>query len=148
MTLEPILCGSDTMSSVADEIREAIFQSGLVPSNPYGLDPFTEQCKKNFKRTFENNDLEIVPIISGTASNSLAISTICNIDSGILCHNQSHIYKDECGAPEFLSGGGKLIPVNSSDGKLNSKLIEKKLNILKNNHFKRIVKGVSIHTIM
>jgi threonine aldolase len=36
----------------------------------------------------------------------------------ILCHEESHVQMDECGAPEFFSGGAKLLPVKGFGGKL------------------------------
>ena len=36
----------------------------------------------------------------------------------IYCHKLSHINTDECGAPEFYTGGGKLIALQGIDGKI------------------------------
>jgi threonine aldolase len=36
----------------------------------------------------------------------------------ILCHEESHIQMDECGAPEFFTGGAKLLPIEGFAGKL------------------------------
>ncbi|HEX3582326.1 MAG TPA: beta-eliminating lyase-related protein, partial [Thermoanaerobaculia bacterium] len=36
----------------------------------------------------------------------------------VFCHEDAHIQRDECGAPEFFSGGAKLIPIAGADGKL------------------------------
>jgi hypothetical protein len=42
---------------------------------------------------------------------SLALAQLCRSFHGIICHEQSHIETDECGAPEFFSGGSKLLPM-------------------------------------
>ncbi len=145
MKLKPILCGTDTLSTVTKEIMESIVISGNTASNPYGDDIFTKKCRSTIKKIFEKNDLEIFPTITGTASNSLAISTICNSHGGIICHENSHINKDECGAPEFFSNGGKLITIESKNGKLNSLKIKNKLNSFdKKSHYKTIIQGVSV----
>ena len=36
----------------------------------------------------------------------------------IYCHQLSHINTDECGAPEFYTGGGKLVTLNGIKGKI------------------------------
>jgi threonine aldolase len=36
----------------------------------------------------------------------------------IYCHKLSHINMDECGAPEFYTGGGKLVALQGIDGKI------------------------------
>jgi threonine aldolase len=36
----------------------------------------------------------------------------------VLCHADSHIATDECGAPEFFGGGLKLIGLSGQDGKV------------------------------
>ena len=46
---------------------------------------------------------------TGTAANALALAHITAPWGGVLCHAESHIVTDECGAPEFFGGGLKLI---------------------------------------
>ncbi len=124
-----ILIGTDTISGIAPEILEAIIAASKVQSLPYGNDIFTKQSKKIISRIFEKEVIEIIPMMSGTASNSLALSTFLRSYGSILCHSESHITKDEGGAPEFFSGGGKLLNIINSSGRLNSKDIDSKLKL-------------------
>ncbi len=145
MSLFPIYCGSDTMSSVAPKISKAISEAGKINSLPYGDDDYTKKCKEKIRKVFRNQELEICPIISGTASNALAISTICNSFGGLICHENSHINKDECGAPEFFSNGAKLITINTKNGKLNNENLKKKFDKFNTiSNFKKKIQGVSI----
>ena len=48
--------------------------------------------------------------------NALALSAICNSYHGILCHPVSHVETDEANAPEFFTGGAKLIHVGGNRG--------------------------------
>ena len=66
-------------------------------------------------------DLKVMYVSSGTAANSIALSAICPPYGGILCSNTAHIGGDECGAPEFFTGGAKLIPIPSNNGLINEK---------------------------
>jgi threonine aldolase len=36
----------------------------------------------------------------------------------VFCHEMSHINTDECAVPEFFTGGARLIPIASDDGKI------------------------------
>ena len=42
----------------------------------------------------------------------------------IYCHKLSHINTDECGAPEFYTGGGKLVPLTGIMGKITDKELD------------------------
>ncbi|MER9001900.1 hypothetical protein NKH58_29685 [Mesorhizobium australicum] len=35
---------------------------------------------------------------------------------GIFCMEGAHVYYDECAAPEFFTGGAKLLGLRSEDG--------------------------------
>jgi threonine aldolase len=55
---------------------------------------------------------------TGTAANALALAHCTPPWGAVYCHAQAHINADECGAPEFFSNGGKLVPVPGEHGKL------------------------------
>jgi threonine aldolase len=63
-------------------------------------------------------DLEIFPLATGTAANSLAIAAMTPPWGGVFCHEDAHIQRDELGAPQFFSAGAKLIPLPGAMGKL------------------------------
>ena len=42
----------------------------------------------------------------------------------IYCHRFSHINTDECGAPEFYTGGAKLVNIYGVDGKITAKELD------------------------
>ncbi len=130
MNRKKIFIGTDTISGIAPQILDAISIASDIKTPPYGNDIFTEKCKNIISNIFEKKDLEIIPMMSGTASNSLALSSFLRSYGSILCHSDSHIYKDEGGAPEFFSGGGKLHTISNNSGRLNSKDITEKLNQL------------------
>jgi threonine aldolase len=60
----------------------------------------------------------VFPVVNGTAANSLALATLVPSHGAVLCHDDAHIWVDECGAPEFFSHGAKLVPIEGHDGKL------------------------------
>ncbi len=145
MYKEKILIGTDTTSGIAPQILDAIAQATHIKTLPYGNDIFTEECKNIVKNVFETSDLEIIPMVSGTASNSLALSSFLRSYGGIICHSDAHINKDEGGAPEFFSGGGKLLTISNSLGRIKAQDLKKKIDEI---NFKRksssLISGVSI----
>jgi threonine aldolase len=55
---------------------------------------------------------------TGTAANALALAHLTPPWGAVLCHADSHIATDECGAPEFFGGGLKLIGLSGQNGKV------------------------------
>jgi threonine aldolase len=45
----------------------------------------------------------------------------------VVCHEDSHLHTDECGAPEFYSGGAKLLTLAGDNGKLNARAVAARL---------------------
>ena len=100
---------SDTTAPAHPAILDALGRAneGFAPS--YGADPVSARVKAQLCELFET-DLDVVFTTSGTASNALALSVLCPPDSMVLCHDEAHIHRDERGAPEFFTKGGKLLP--------------------------------------
>ena len=67
--------------------------------------------RERFRETFET-DLEVFPVATGTAANSLSIAQLAPAYGAIFCHQEAHLHADECGGPEFYSGGAKVIPLS------------------------------------
>ncbi|WP_300378028.1 low specificity L-threonine aldolase [Henriciella sp.] len=99
---------SDTSAPAHPAVLEAMARvnSGTEPS--YGNDSVSKHLREVLARTLETEDFEFWLCASGTASNALALSCFCPPTGAVLCHEESHIARDERGAPEFFSGGGKL----------------------------------------
>ena len=145
MSKSRILIGTDTISGVAPQLLEAISKASKIKTLPYGNDVFTKDCEETVKNIFEKNDLEIVPMMSGTGSNSLALSSFLRSYGSVICHIESHINKDEGGAPEFFSGGGKLINISNSLGRLKAEDILTKIEEINfKGRLNPVLSGVSI----
>ena len=128
MNDKAILMGTDTISGVAPEILDSIISASRVKTLPYGNDIYTKECKEIICKVFEKENLEIIPMMSGTASNSLALSSFLQSYGSIICHDEAHINNDEGGAPEFFSGGGKLLSMGDNSGKLKAKQLKIKID--------------------
>ncbi len=145
MTKNKIFIGTDTVSGIAPQLFEAVSKAAELKTPPYGNDVFTKECKKVVKNIFEKNDLEIIPMFSGTAANSLALSSFLRSYGCVICHSDAHINKDEGGAPEFFSGGGKLITISNSLGRIKAQDLLNKIDEIKfKGKSSPVISGVSI----
>ena len=108
---------SDTTAPAHPALIDAIAAANRDFAPSYGADPLTAKVEARLKEIFET-DLKLVFAVSGTASNSLALSVLCPPHGAILCHDEAHIHRDERGAPEFFTGGGKLIPLKGDHAKI------------------------------
>jgi threonine aldolase len=108
---------SDNAAGVCPEAWEALAEAnrGFAPS--YGADVSTARARQRIAEIFET-DCEVHFVFNGTASNALALGTLARSHESVLCHEMAHVDTDECGAPEFFSGGSKLLPLPGPRGKL------------------------------
>ena len=96
---------------------DAVLKANEGDSTPYGNDQISTELQDKFSEIFEK-EVIVFPTASGTAANALALSTMTPSFGNIYCHRLSHINVDECGAPEFYTGGAKLINLNGINGKI------------------------------
>ncbi|HCP01410.1 MAG: low specificity L-threonine aldolase [Alphaproteobacteria bacterium] len=108
---------SDNVAGALPEVVAAVTEAASVGAMPYGSDPWTERVSVRLREVFECN-LWAFPVATGTAANALALSAICPPFGTVLCHPMSHANTDECGAPEFYTGGAKLQLVGGPDGRI------------------------------
>lgn len=107
---------SDNNAVVHPEVLEAISRANQGHVVGYGDDPYTESAVKKFREHF-GEDVEVFFAFNGTAANVLSLQALTRPFHAVLCPEMSHIYTDECGAPEKFTGC-KLIPLKAPMGKL------------------------------
>jgi threonine aldolase len=108
---------SDNVTGIAPEILAAIAAANAGTAASYGADAVTERVARRVAELFEH-EVAVFPVATGTAANALALASLTPVWGAIYCHEVSHIQIDECGAPEFFSGGAKLLPLPGADAKL------------------------------
>ena len=114
---------SDNTSGIAPEILQALADANVGGAAPYGNDSVTAEVNARLQDVFETG-LDVFPVATGTAANSLALAAMSPPWGAIYCHREAHINTDECGAPEFYSAGAKLIPLAGGHGKLTPDTLE------------------------
>ena len=109
--------GSDNQTGASSQVLEMLTVANSGFTHGYGDDHWCAQATEDLKKVF-SCDLEVYFVATGTAANSLALSCLVQPWETMLCHHQAHILQDESTAPEFFSGGARLIPISQKAGKL------------------------------
>ncbi|MEZ0370968.1 MAG: low specificity L-threonine aldolase [Candidatus Sericytochromatia bacterium] len=116
---------SDNNAGIDPVIFQALAAANSEHAVGYGADAWTERMQQAFCTVF-GPQARAYPVLTGTGANVLSLSALLAPYEAVLCSRMSHLYVDECGAPErFL--GTKLIPVAARDGKLAVADLEKEL---------------------
>lgn len=110
-------CSDNTAGASPQVLRALEAAAAAGNAMPYGNDDWTARVEKRLQKVFET-DLAAFPVATGTAANVLSLSVMCPPYGVIYCHEAAHIQVDECGAPEFYTGGAKLLALPGADGKL------------------------------
>jgi threonine aldolase len=98
-------------------------------SAAYGDGTLDKAVYQRFSEIFER-EVAVFFVATGTAANALSL-TAYNKPGGIsFCHRESHVIEDECGAPEYFSGGSRLHAVDGALGKMDPANLEAALNRL------------------
>lgn len=118
---------SDNSSGVPAAILEALARAndGFAPG--YGADAIMERVRARIRAIFEAPEAAVHLVATGTAANALSLATFCPPWGAVYCHRVAHIEEDECGAPEFYTGGAKLVLMGGEHGKINPQELDIKL---------------------
>src|SRR5882672_67355 len=108
---------SDNTAAVSAEILQALGAANQGVALAYGADRWSESLDAAFGKFF-GREVRVFAVSSGTAANSLALATLCPPWGTVLTHAEAHIERDECGAPEFFTGGAKLSLVGGAGAKI------------------------------
>ena len=110
---------SDNTAGIAPEILAALGAANTGYALGYGNDAWTQRVERRFAEIFER-EVAVFLVPTGTAANALAIAHLSPPWGAVLCHAESHIATDECGAPEFFGGGLKLIGLKGEGAKVSA----------------------------
>ena len=108
---------SDNESGASQQVLDTLLAANVGASPGYGNDDWTARAITAIQTRFET-DAPVFFVTSGTAANSLALASLVTPWQTILCHSDAHIANDESTAPEFMTGGARMIPFAGANGKL------------------------------
>ncbi len=80
---------SDNNAGIIPEVWQILDRGQRQRTRPaYGDDEWTAAAEPEFRRVFEREELEVFFVFNGTASNSLALASICDSMQAVVCHRQ------------------------------------------------------------
>jgi threonine aldolase len=106
---------SDNNAGVHPKVLEALVRANVGHVVGYGDDAYTARAVEKIREHL--GDVEAFFVFNGTAANVLSLQALTHSYHSVICTEVAHIYTDECGAPEKLTGC-KLLPVATTNGKL------------------------------
>ncbi|MFN2540855.1 MAG: low specificity L-threonine aldolase [Chthoniobacterales bacterium] len=108
---------SDNAAGMCPEAWAMLDEANADCEASYGNDRWTARARELVRDTFETN-CEVYFTFTGTAANAIALAQICQSHHSVICHEHAHLQTDECGAPEFFTGGAKLLLAGGANGKI------------------------------
>lgn len=108
---------SDNTATAAPEILAAIAEANQGHTVAYGDDPWTQRLDEVLGKFF-GTQVRAFAVSTGTAANSLTLATLSPPWGAIYVHEEGHIGVDECGAPQFFTGGAQLVSLTGEHGKV------------------------------
>src|SRR5438309_2435732 len=113
---------SDNAAPACPEVMEALQDANRIDT-AYDGDEWSRRLDGVFSDLF-GTEVAALWVATGTAANALALAALCPPHGSIICHRDAHIQNDECGAPEFYTGGAKLLLGEGEGAKLTPESLE------------------------
>jgi threonine aldolase len=108
---------SDNVTPASAPIMAALAAANQDRVPSYGGDAYTVRLQTVIAEIFET-PVTVFAVATGTAANALALAQLAPSYGGVYCYESAHIVTDECGAPEFFTGGAKMLGLPAQDGKI------------------------------
>ncbi|MEM7441378.1 MAG: low specificity L-threonine aldolase [Pseudomonadota bacterium] len=109
---------SDNAAPAAPEVMAALTAANDGYAKSYGTDDIMDRVRTKIRGIFEAPEAAVYLVSTGTTANALALSVLAQPWQAVFCHQHSHVEEDECGAPEFYTGGAKLVTLGGADAKI------------------------------
>lgn len=133
---------SDNAAPVHPKVMDAIAGANSIDT-AYDGDALSQKLDRAFSEIFEC-DVRALWISSGTAANALALASMMQPYQGVICHEEAHIEADECGAPGFYTGGGKLMLLPGEGAKITADAVRARLSQIRGDVHQTQAAAISI----
>ena len=117
---------SDNWAGAHPAINEALTRAAGGFAAAYGASDLDRAVEARFNELF-GREVAVFFVGTGTAANSLALAALNRPGGVSFCHREAHMIEDECGAPEYFTGGARLHPVDGPLGRMDPALLAREL---------------------
>ncbi len=118
---------SDNVFGVDPRIMKAMVLANEGTAVSYAGDDITRRIEARFNAVFEC-EVRVFLVATGTAANALILSAMTPPYGAVFAHSHAHVMLDECGAPEFFTGGAKMIGLEGVGGKITPAMVADKIS--------------------
>lgn len=118
-----MIFASDNWAGAHPAIAENLSRHASGFSSGYGSSELDQQVERMFCEIFER-DVAVFYVGTGTAANALSMTALSRPGGVFFAHRDAHMIEDEGGAVEYLSGGGRLSPVDGPSGRMTAENLE------------------------
>lgn len=108
---------SDNCAGAHPKICENMTANASGFASSYGASDLDNRIRDKFCELFDR-DVAVFFVGTGTAANSLALTAVNRPGGVVFCHPEAHMAEDECGAPEYFTGGARLCGVDGPLGRM------------------------------
>jgi threonine aldolase len=108
---------SDNVTGASRQVLDAVIAANAEAEPAYGVDRYTRRAEAMLADVFEHPVTAFL-VPTGTGANALALAAVTPPWGAVLCHDESHVIDDECGAPEMFTAGAKLAGIPGEGGKI------------------------------
>jgi len=117
---------SDNWAGAHPKIAESLQRHAGGYDAAYGDGALDRQVAATFNAVFER-EVSVFFVGTGTAANALSL-TLYNRPGGVsFCHREAHVIEDECGAPEYFTGGSRLRGVDGPRGRIDPASLDREI---------------------
>jgi len=119
----PMFFASDNWAGAHPKIAASLAAHSDGYTSAYGSSELDRAVTDRFSILFER-EVAVFFVATGTAANSLSLAAFARPGGVSFCHSEAHMIADECGAPEYLTGGARLCPVEGALGRIDPARLE------------------------
>lgn len=109
---------SDNAGPAHPSVIAALARANEGSAASYGAEAAMGRVTAALRALFEAPEAAVFLVATGTAANALALACLAPPWGAIYCHREAHVAVDECGAPEFYTGGAKLVLMDGAHGRI------------------------------
>jgi threonine aldolase len=112
-----MIFASDNWAGAHPQIAAALAAQARDYAPAYGTSDLDQAVGDRISVLFER-EAAVFFVATGTAANALSLALVNRPGGVAFAHREAHMLVDECGAPEYLTGGGRLAAVDGPLGRI------------------------------
>ncbi len=120
---------SDNWAGAHPKIAASLSSHAAGFAEAYGASALDRAVEARFNEVFER-EVAVFFVATGTAANSLALTAAARPGGIAFAHREAHVIEDECGAPQYFSGGCRVNPVDGPLGRIDPRRLDEALGRL------------------